>query len=101
MNKKLLVVSLAMGSICLSGCVVPPVTESSAQNTEASSIASASSEEKPADITNADLPLGVTTYTAADGTTHNLNRAEIFKASGYPQCPIAYHPDYMFGSVHK
>ena len=85
MNKKLLVVSLAMGSICLSGCVIPPpVTESSAQNTEASSIASASSEEKPADITNADLPLGVTTYTAADGTTHNLNRAEVFKASGYP-----------------
>ena len=84
MNKKLLVVSLAMGSICLAGCSQPPIGESdSTPNTEASA-SNVSSSETPADITNADLPLGVTTYTAADGTTHNLNRAEVFKASGYP-----------------
>ncbi|MBR4811842.1 MAG: hypothetical protein IKZ68_01855, partial [Bacilli bacterium] len=85
MNKKLLVVSLAMGSICLAGCSQPPIeTSGSTPNTEASSIASASIEEKPADITNADLPLGVTTYTAADGTTHNLNRSSVYKVSGVP-----------------
>ena len=83
MNKKLLTVSLAMASICVAGCSTTPIESDSTE-------VSISSTETTVDITNADLPKGVTTYTAEDGTTHNLNRAEIFKAAGSPHvdsCP--------------
>ena len=58
MNKKLLTVSLAMASICVAGCSTTPIESDSISSTETT-----------VDITNADLPKGVTTYTAEDGTT--------------------------------
>lgn len=87
MNKKLLVVGAATLSICLTACDKPPV-ETSSSSEEASSLAS---EEITYDLKNDDLPRGVTTYTAADGTTHNLNRASIYKAAGDPH--VNSHPD--------
>ena len=85
MNKKFLVVSAAMLSICLVACHDDPTDSSNSTSTSAVDTGSAaSSEETKADITNEDLPKGVTTYQAADGTTHNLNRSSIYKAAGDP-----------------
>ena len=81
-KKKLLVVGAAMLSVCVTAC--------SQTQIESSSEESSSSEEIVYDLKNEDLPKGVTTYTAADGTTHNLNRASIYKAVGDPHvnsCP--------------
>ncbi len=85
MNKKFLVVSAAMLSICLVACHDDQTESSNPTSTSAVDASSAaSSEETKVDITNEDLPKGVTTYQAADGTTHNLNRASIYKAAGDP-----------------
>ena len=85
MNKKFLLVSAAMLSVCLAACQNPPKdSESKETSAPAETSVAASSEESQADLTNKDLPLGVTTFTAADGTTKNLNRSSIYKAAGDP-----------------
>lgn len=89
MNKKFLVVSGAVLSISLASCIKDPPADTSNTLPADTSVASETSEAAP-DLTNDDLPKGVTTYTAADGTTHNLNRASIYKAAGDPHvnsCP--------------
>ena len=81
MNKKLLVVGAAMLSICMTACSQPAIESSSTASSE---------EETVYDLKNEDLPKGVTTFQAEDGTTHNLNRASIYKAVGDPHvnsCP--------------
>lgn len=93
MKKKLLyVLSLSLIGV-LASCVNNPENSSGtpANSENNSQQSSTQTSTTTPDITEADLEKGKTTYTNSKGTTLNLTRSGIYKASGSPH--VNSHPD--------